>query len=317
MATQSYAASVPYVSLNDGNRMPQLGLGLSISPDKSVRVVLDGLETGYRLLDTAAAYRTEVGVREALARSGLRREDVFITTKLANHGRDQALRSFERSLKRLGTDYVDLYLIHYPYSDLDLYVETWKALTELKDDGRARSIGVSNFPADQLERITDATGVVPAVNQIELHPRLQQTELRRLHSQRGIVTEAYSPLRGGSALQNQMIRGIAERHNRTPAQIILRWHIQLGNVAITRSLRRERLEESIRIFDFALGEEDLIDMATLDNEDRLGPDPATLRGPTGFRRAIGEFAEQSAFLDRLVQSAGKTLAAVRKLRRRL
>jgi len=308
---------MPYVSLNDGNRMPQLGLGLSIPPEKSVRVVLDGLETGYRLLDTAAAYRTEFGVCEAVARSGLAREDIFITTKLASHGRETALRSFERSLQRLGSDYVDLYLIHYPYPDLDRYVETWKALTELKGDGRARSIGVSNFRADQLERIADATGVVPAVNQIELHSSLQQTELRHLHSQRGIVTEAYSPLRGGSALQDTMIRDLAERQNRTPAQIVLRWHIQLGNVVIPRSLRRDRLEENMRIFDFDLGEDDLVSMAALDNEDRLGPDPATLRAPTGARRAIRELAERSASVDRLVQSAGDIVAVVRKLTGRL
>jgi len=193
MAFHEAPPSAPNVALNDGNHIPQLGFGLAMPPRYSVRTALHGLRTGYRLMDTAVLYRTEVDVRQALKRSGAERTSLFITTKLLKHGHDMALRCFERSLERLGCDYVDLYLIHYPFPEQARYVETWKALTELKADGRARSIGVSNFRIDQLERIIDASGVVPAVNQIGMHPRLQRADLRRFHSQRGIVTEAYRP----------------------------------------------------------------------------------------------------------------------------
>jgi diketogulonate reductase-like aldo/keto reductase len=305
----------PYVALNDGNRIPQLGFGLAVSPRDSVRTVLQGLKTGYRLIDTAAMYRTEVGVRKAFERSGTERADIFITTKLLKHGRDVALRLFERSLERLGCDYVDLYLIHYPFPEQDRYVETWKALTELKADGRARSIGVSNFRIDQLERIIDACGVVPAINQIGLHPRLQRADLRRFHSQRGIVTEAYSPLGKGQTIREPAIRELALRHNRTPAQIVLRWHLQLGNVAVPRSVTPEHLEENFRIFDFELNEEEMRSLDGLDVRRHPDKDPSTFAERdvrSGAVGAITDFAERHPNVDSLIiQNAMRAVSLVR------
>jgi diketogulonate reductase-like aldo/keto reductase len=208
-----------------------------------------------------------------------------------------------------------LYLIHYPYPDQDRYVETWKALTELKADGRARSIGVSNFRTDQLERIIDASGVVPAVNQIGLHPLLQQAELRRFHSRRGIVTEAYSPLGKGQALREPAIKELASRHNRTPAQIVLRWHIQLGNVAIPRSVTPERLEENFRIFDFELCEEDMRSLDDLDTGRHPDRDPSTYAEQDVYDGVIGalvDFAERHPTIDSLlIQNAMRAVSLVR------
>jgi 2,5-diketo-D-gluconate reductase A len=306
---------VPRVALNDGNRIPQLGFGLCVPPRYSVRTVLHGIKTGYRLIDTAAMYRTEVGVRQALERSGTERAGIFITTKLLKHGRDAAQRFFERSLKRLGCDYIDLYLIHYPFPEQDRYVETWKALTELKADGRARSVGVSNFRIDQLERIIDASGVVPAVHQINLSPRLQRGDLRRFHSQRGIVTEAYSPLGKGQAMRDPAIRELAARHNRTPAQIVLRWHLQLGNVAIPGSITPERLEENFRIFDFELSEEDMRSLEGLDTGRYPDGDPSTYAERdvhSGVAGAITDFAERYPNVDSLIiQNAMRAVSHVR------
>ena len=270
--------SIPQLELNDGRSIPQLGFGVfEVPPDETAETVLHALGTGYRSIDTAAAYGNEAGVGEAIARSGLRREEVFITTKLWNgdQGHDSGLAAFEHSLEQLGMDYVDLYLIHWPAPAQNLYVETWQALTELKADGRARSIGVSNFRVDHLQRIVDATGVVPAVNQIELHPRLQQNELRRAHSEQGIVTEAWSPLGKGSILDDRTIAEIASAHQRTAAQIVLRWHIQLGNVVIPKSVTPARIEENFQVFDFELSEDEMHALAELDEGGRIGPDPAT------------------------------------------
>jgi diketogulonate reductase-like aldo/keto reductase len=315
MSLHEVPPSGPHVALNDGNRIPQLGFGLAIPPRYSVGTVLHGLKTGYRLIDTAAMYRTEVGVRQALERSGAERADIFITTKLLKHGRDAALRLFERSLERLGCDYVDLYLIHYPFPEQDRYIETWKTLTELKADGRARSIGVSNFRIDQLERIIDASGVVPAINQIGVHPRLQRVDLRRFHSQRGIVTEAYSPLGHGQAIREPTIRELAARHNRTSAQIVLRWHLQLGNVAIPRSVTPGRLEENLRIFDFELNEEDMRSLDNLDVERHLDRDPSTYAERdvrSGVIGAITDFAERHPSVDSLIiQNAMQAVSRVR------
>jgi 2,5-diketo-D-gluconate reductase A len=315
MTINKVPSPVPYVGLNDGNRIPQLGFGLAVSPRDSVRTVLQGLRTGYRLIDTAAMYRTEVGVRKALERSGMERADIFITTKLLKHGRDTALRLFERSLERLGCDYVDLYLIHYPFPEQDRYVETWKALTELKTDRRARSIGVSNFRIDQLERIIDTSGVVPAINQIGLHPRLQRADLRRFHSQRGIVTEAYSPLGHGQAIREPTIRQLAARYNRTSAQIVLRWHFQLGNVAIPRSVTPERLEENFRIFDFELNEEEMRSLDGLDVRRHPDKDPSTFAERdvrSGAVGAITDFAERHPNVDSLlIQNAMRAVSLVR------
>jgi 2,5-diketo-D-gluconate reductase A len=269
---------VPDITLNDGNRMPQLGFGVFLVPEnETAQAVGSALKTGYRSIDTAAAYENEAGVRDAVLTSELDRGDLFITTKLRNsdHGRHNVPRAFEESLDKLGGGYLDLYLIHWPVPNDGLIVETWEALVELQKEERVRSIGVSNFRVEDLERIIDATGVVPAVNQIELHPRLQQLELRRFHEQHGIVTEAWSPLGKAQFLDDPTIERIASAHGRQPAQVVLRWHIQLGNVVIPKSVTPSRIEENFRIFDFELSDEDMHDLFELDREERTGPDPAT------------------------------------------
>jgi 2,5-diketo-D-gluconate reductase A len=277
----SQMTSVPYVDLNDGNRIPQLGFGVfQVPPEQTSETVAEALRAGYRSIDTAAGYGNEAGVRDGLETSGLTREDVFITTKLGNrdHGRDHVPKAFERSLEQLGGDYVDLYLIHWPIPRQDLYVETWEALPGLREGGRARSIGVSNFQIDHLERIIDATGVVPAVNQIELHPYLQQHELRRFHQEHQIATEAWSPLGKGQLLDDPTIVEIASAHGRTGAQVVLRWHMQLGNVAIPKSVTPARIEENLHVFDFELSQADMEAIAELDRGDRTGPDPDSFPG---------------------------------------
>jgi 2,5-diketo-D-gluconate reductase A len=269
---------VPDLHLNDGNRMPQLGFGVFLVPEnETAQAVGSALKTGYRSIDTAAAYENEAGVRDAVLTSELDRGDLFITTKLRNsdHGRHNVPRAFEESLDKLGGGYLDLYLIHWPVPKDGLMVETWEALVELQKEERVRSIGVSNFRVEDLERIIDATGVVPAVNQIELHPRLQQLELRRFHEEHGIVTEAWSPLGKAQFLDDPTIERIASAHGRQPAQVVLRWHIQLGNVVIPKSVTPSRIEENFRIFDFELSEEDMHALFELDREERTGPDPAT------------------------------------------
>jgi 2,5-diketo-D-gluconate reductase A len=270
--------STPELQLNDGSSIPQLGFGVfQVPPEDTADAVEHALRTGYRAVDTAAAYRNEAGVADGIARSGLDRGEVFVTTKLwnADHGREAAPRAFERSLQQLRSEYVDLYLIHWPVPSKDQYVETWQALTELKADGRARSIGVSNFEVEHLERIIDATGVVPVVNQIELHPRLQQAELRSFHEQHGIQTEAWSPLGQGAILDQPEINEIAASLDRTPAQVVLRWHIQLGNIVIPKSVTPARIEENFRIFDFELDDDAMRAIADLDAGGRIGPEPAT------------------------------------------
>jgi 2,5-diketo-D-gluconate reductase A len=274
MTTQT--TPVPYQDLNDGNRLPQLGFGVFQVPEPdTAEAVGHALGAGYRSIDTAAAYGNEAGVRDGLLSSGLEREDVFITTKLRNrdHGRDRVPHAFEESLERLGGDYVDLYLIHWPIPRKDLYLETWEAMCALKGDGRVRSIGVSNFQIEHLERIIDATGVVPAVNQIELHPRLQQPELRRFHEEHEIATEAWSPLGKALFLDDPTIEEIATAHGRTGAQVVLRWHIQLGNIVIPKSVTPKRIEENFRIFDFELGEDEMQALSELERGERTGPDP--------------------------------------------
>jgi 2,5-diketo-D-gluconate reductase A len=278
MSTQSDTTSVPNLDLNDGRQIPQLGFGVFQVPSEDTeQTVSIALETGYRHIDTAAAYRNEAQVGQAIAASGLARADLFITTKLWNNdqGRDTALRAFEQSLEKLGGGYVDLYLIHWPAPAKGRFAETWEAFTELKEDGRARSIGVSNFRVEDLETIIETTGVTPAVNQIELHPRLQQTELRRFHAEHGILTEAWSPLAQGQFLDDPAIVEIASAHDRTAAQVVLRWHIQLGNIIFPKSVTPERIRENFQLFDFALSDEEMRTIEGLDADERTGPDPST------------------------------------------
>ena len=269
---------VPDLNLNDGNRMPQLGYGVFLVPEaETADAVEHALRTGYRLIDTAAAYGNEVGVRDAVETSELDRKDIFITTKLRNsdHGRHNVARAYEESLDKLGGGYIDLYLIHWPVPHNGLTVETWEAVVELQREERVRSIGVSNFRVDDLEKIIDATGVVPAVNQIELHPHLQQLELRRFHEEHGIKTEAWGPLGRGQFLDDETIVRIATDHGRTPAQVVLRWHIQLGNIVIPKSVTPSRINENFAIFDFELSDDDMHALFELDRNERTGPDPGT------------------------------------------
>ncbi len=263
--------------MNNGREILQLGFGtFQVPPEQTTATVLGALETGYRLIDTAEMYGNEAEVGEAIRRSGLDRSEVFVTTKVWNdhQGRGPTRVAFERSLERLGSDYVDLYLIHWPAPARELYVETWETLIELHTEGRAHSIGVSNFLVEDLERIIAATDVVPSVNQVELHPRFQQAELRRYHARRGILTEAWSPLGRGQILDDHTIAAIASGHGRTPAQVVLRWQLQLENIAIPRSVSPTRIEENYQIFDFELSDDEMRLIAELDAGRRIGPDPA-------------------------------------------
>jgi 2,5-diketo-D-gluconate reductase A len=266
------------VTLNDGCSIPQLGFGVwQVPAGDTEGVVAHALKVGYRHIDTAAAYGNEEGVGAAIRDSGLAREDLFVTTKLWNgdHGRDAALRAFDASLARLGLEQVDLYLIHWPVPSAGRYVETWQALVELRESGRARSIGVSNFMEEHLEGVIDATGVVPAVNQTELHPGFAQAALRDFHDRLGIVTEAWSPLGQGASLRDPIVVRLAREQGRTPAQIVIRWHLQLGNVVIPKSVTPERIRANLDLFDFELSEDDLAAIARLEAGHRTGPDPET------------------------------------------
>ncbi|MET0237687.1 MAG: aldo/keto reductase [Kibdelosporangium sp.] len=266
---------IPTIKLNNGVNMPQLGFGVFQVPNaEATETVTAALDAGYRSIDTAAAYGNEEGVGKAIA--GFPREQLFITTKVWNsdQGSEETLRAFDRSASLLGLDYVDLYLIHWPAPKKDRYVETWQALIRLADEGRVSSIGVSNFQPQHLERIINETGRVPAVNQIELHPFLPQEEVRDVHAKLGIATEAWSPLaKGGELLANPAITALAEKHGRTPAQIVLRWHLQLGNVVIPKSATPSRIAENIDVFGFVLDESDMAAVSTLDIGHRTGPDP--------------------------------------------
>ncbi|WP_020671898.1 aldo/keto reductase [Amycolatopsis nigrescens] len=271
---------VPAIELNNGVRMPTLGFGVyKISDEEVERAVRAAVEAGYRSIDTATLYRNERGVGSAVRASGLPREELFVTTKLWNteHGHDQALRAFDTSLRELGLDYVDLYLIHWPVPSEDRYVETWRALEKILADGRARAIGVSNFKQSHLRRLLDETDVVPAVNQVELHPKLQQPELRGFHQEHGIVTEAWAPLaRGGDLLGEQVIRTVAAKHGKSPAQAVLRWHLEMGHVVIPKSVTPQRIAENIEVFDFELDSQDIAAIATLECGGRTGADPDEL-----------------------------------------
>jgi 2,5-diketo-D-gluconate reductase A len=267
---------VPTITLNNGVEIPQFGLGVfQTAPGETAKAVLAAFEAGYRHIDTAQMYQNEEGVGQAIADSKLDRHELFITTKLNNdgHGEDSAVSALDASLKRLGLDHVDLYLIHWPQPRQDRYVETWRGFEKVLADGKARSIGVSNFQPAHLDRLANETKVVPAVNQIELHPRLSQPELRRYHQAHGIATEAWSPIGQGDSLTVDRVVELAEKYGRTPAQIVLRWHIQLGNIVFPKSVRPERMKENISVFDFELADSDVSAIDNLNEDQRSGPHP--------------------------------------------
>jgi 2,5-diketo-D-gluconate reductase A len=274
-------AHQPIVTFHDGHSIPQVGLGVWQTPQNiAAPTVRTAIDAGYRHIDTASGYDNEQGVGEGIRSSGLDRKDIFITTKLRNddQGYDRTLRAFEGSLKKLGTDHVDLYLIHWPSPHRSLYLETWKAFVRIREEGRARSIGVSNFYPDHLERIIGETGVVPVINQIELHPDFQQKTAQDVHRKLNIVTESWSPLGQGKFITNPVIGQIAKKHGKTPAQVIIRWHIDSGLVVIPKSVTPSRIEENFKVFDFKLDAEDMAAVAKLDAAGaRMGPDPYTAK----------------------------------------
>jgi 2,5-diketo-D-gluconate reductase A len=276
------ATSIPAVTLHDGVEIPQLGFGVfQVPPEKTQDAVEEALETGYRHIDTAAAYRNERGVGAAITASGIPRGEIFVTTKLWNsaQGYESTLGAFEKSRERLGLDHVDLYLIHWPVPSEGNALDTWRAFERIHAEGGARTIGVSNFRVEDLEMLEREAGMLPTVNQIELHPHFPQTELRAWHAEHGIATESWSPLAQGDLLANETIAAVATRHDRTPAQAILRWHLQLGNVVIPKSVTPKRIRENFELFDFELTDDDMTQIAALDVGQRIGPDPATFVAP--------------------------------------
>jgi len=259
------STAVPTIALNNGTHIPQLGFGVfRVDPAETKRVVSDALEVGYRHIDTAAGYNNEEGVGAALAASGIARDELFITTKLANDDQANAANAFQVSLDGLGLASVDLYLIHWPMPERDTFVQAWKTLIDIAESGRAKAIGVSNFMVPHLERIINDTGVTPAVNQIELHVDFQQAELRGFDLNHGIATEAWGPLGQGKISQAPELKAIADAHGKSVVQTILRWHIQLGNVAIPKSNHKERMAVNFDIFDFELTDGELVTIAALD-----------------------------------------------------
>ncbi len=277
---ETLMAQMPSLTLNDGTTLPQLGFGLWRVPNETTADTVAGaLDLGYRLFDGAFIYGNEAGLGEGLRRSGVPREEVFLTTKVWNsdHGRDRTRASVMRSLDSIGVERLDLVLIHWPVPERGLYVETWEALIEMRDEGLLRAIGVSNFNADHLDAIISATGVAPALNQIELHPDLQQPVMRAANAARGIVTESWTPLGKGRCFGKPAIAGAAEAHGKSPAQVVLRWQVQLGNVVIPRSVNPARQAENLDIFDFALTEAEMAAIAGLDVGLRTGPDPSVYK----------------------------------------
>ncbi|MBO0993951.1 aldo/keto reductase [Bacillus sp. SD088] len=261
-----------YITLNNGIRTPQLGYGVwKVPNEEAENAVAQALETGYRLIDTAKIYGNEVGVGQALAKSSLSREDIFLTTKVwnADQGYETTLKAMDESLEKLGLDYVDLYLIHWPTPKFDTYVETYKALEKLYKDGRTKAIGVCNFDIEHLQRIMDECDVVPAVNQVECHPYLQQKELKQFCKEHGIYLESYSPLMNGTkVIEDPVIQEIAEQHGKTPAQVILRWHVQTDVMVIPKTVTPSRMKENLDVFDFALSDSDMEKIASLDRNER-------------------------------------------------
>jgi 2,5-diketo-D-gluconate reductase A len=268
----------PLIPLNDGNGIPAVGFGVfKIPPADTEQAVGTALRTGYRHIDTAAMYGNERETGRAVAASGVPRDELYLVTKLwnADQGYESTLAAFDASMHRLGIEYLDLYLVHWPMAQRNTFVDTFKAFAHLCDQGRIRSIGVSNFEPEHLDVLIDATGIVPAVNQVELHPRLPQTELREVHARLGIATEAWGPLGRGSLLTHPTITGVAESCGRTPAQVLIRWHIQLGNIVIPKSVNPKRIASNFDVFDFELSSNDMASISSLDDGNRLGPDPRT------------------------------------------
>jgi diketogulonate reductase-like aldo/keto reductase len=270
---------IPMITLHNGVKIPQVGLGVfrSQDGDEVEKAVGCAFDAGYRLIDTAAAYQNEVGVGKAIKRSGLSREDIFVTTKLwnADHAYNDALRAFDHSLKQLDCDYIDLYLIHFPAPIFNMYQQAWKALEKLYENKRVRAIGVSNFKPHHLDELLKDGNIVPAINQIELHPLLHQKEIQQYCLDRDILIESYSPLMEGKVLDHPIITNLAETYGKTPAQIILRWHIQSGFVVIPKSIKPNRIQENISLFDFDLSENDMQIIESMDMKQRVGVDPDT------------------------------------------
>lgn len=275
------AAAIPTVTLNDGNTLPVIGLGVGeLSEAETEQSVTAALEAGYRLIDTASAYGNEAAVGRAIASSGIPREEVFVTTKLAtkDQGFQASQDAIKASLERLGLEYVDLYLIHWPAGNPGKYVDSWGGLMKRKEEGDTRSIGVANFHAEDLSNVIDLSFFPPAINQIELHPLLNQAELRATNAEHGIVTEAYGPLGVGNLLDNPTIGSVAQANGKTPAQVLIRWSIQLGNIVIPRSSSPERIKSNIEVFDFELSDDDMATLNGLNDGTRFRPDPETYTG---------------------------------------
>ena len=275
------AASIPTVTLNDDNKIPVIGLGVGeLSDSETEQAVSAALEAGYRLIDTASAYGNEAAVGRAIAASGVPRDELFITTKLAteDQGFQASQDALTASIERLGLDYVDLYLIHWPGGDPGKYVDSWGGLMKRKEDGFTKSIGVSNFHAEDLSNVIELSFVTPAINQVELHPLLNQAELRAVNAEYGIVTEAYGPLGVGKLLENPAVASVAQAHGKTPAQALIRWSIQLGNVVIPRSANPERVKSNLDVFDFELSDDQMAALNALDDGTRFRPDPETYTG---------------------------------------
>ena len=271
-------SNVRSLTLNDGNSIPRIGFGVyQISPADTESAVAGALQAGYRHIDTAALYGNEREVGRAITASAVPRDEVYVVTKLWNsdQGYDSALSAFEASMDRLGLDFLDLYLIHWPLPSRGKFIDTFRALAHLRDQGRIASIGVSNFEPEHLETLIDGTGIVPVVNQIELHPSFTQAKLREVHARLGIATEAWAPLGRGLLLSHPTVTTLAQRYGKTPAQVILRWHLQLGNIAIPKSVRPDRIASNVDVFDFELGESEMAALSSLDDGTRLGPDPRT------------------------------------------
>ena len=272
---------IPTVTLNSGVRMPQLGFGVfQVSDDDTTAAVSAALAAGYRSIDTAAIYGNEAGTGRALAESGIAREELFVTSKVwvADLGYDATLAAYESSLDKLGLDYLDLYLIHWPAPATDGYLESWRALEKLLQDGRVRAIGVSNFLPEHLEKLVGLGGTVPAVNQVELHPALQQREIAESNAAHGIATEAWSPLAQGAVLGEPAVTAIAAEHGVTPAQVILRWHLQQGRIIIPKSVTPARIRENLDVFGFELADTELAAIDALERDGRTGPHPAEFNG---------------------------------------